>query len=277
MSKVFLQKGYPKKIIEEAIEKVTSMDRDSLLEPKPPKNDNEEIPLVLVTTYQPNFGGLQEICKKNWELLARSTSTRTLSDKRVIFGYRRPPNLRDLLVRAKLDTKPEKPRVKTKRSYPPCDRDDCRYCTRMDKSGKIYCDYTKREYVARMKVNCKCDNLIYCITCTRCLKQYVGQSQNTLSERFKGHFAAILYHPEKTEVSRHFNQPDHKGLDDVKIHIVDFIYLNGNTTEGLYIRNHIEMNWIHRLHSQFPMGMNAMEKPPKINPRYPKGWIKRRR
>ena len=64
-------------------------------------------------------------------------------------------------------------------------------------------------------------------------------------------------------MAKHFNEGDHKGLDDVKIHIVDFIHLAPRSAESKCLRDHIEMNWIHRLRTQLPMGMNTVDTPPR--------------
>ena len=88
-------------------------------------NRAEQIPTVLVFTYQPNFGGLQEICKNNWDLLKRSTATKELSEQKIIYGYRRPKNLKDILVRAKLPTTNNQNKEPKKGPQNVCIRKNC--------------------------------------------------------------------------------------------------------------------------------------------------------
>ena len=269
MAKIFREKGYPEALITEALEKASAKDRNQLLLPKIPILQDKEFPLVLVSSYQPNFGGLEKITKRNWDLLARSTATKPLNEKRVIYAYRRPKNLRDLLVTAKLNEK--KPTTKTNNGNK-CKTRDCRYCPRLDKSGTITSNYSKRQYVTKTNISCKSNNLVYCITCTKCNHQYVGQTKRRLMDRFQGHFWCIQSKSiDNNDVARHFNQPGHDGINNVKIHILDFIYLNPTVDikRSAYIRDHVEMNWIHRLHTQQPLGMNTMDAPPRINPRFP--------
>ena len=276
MSEKLIEKGYPKKNVTEAIKKARDLDRPDLLKIKLPDVNTKEIPTVLVTTYQPNFGGLQEICKANWDLLKRSTATKELSEQRVIYGYRRPKNLKDLLVRAKLPT--EKIQIEKPSTGPQnkCIRKNCRYCQKLDTSGKIISKTTGREYITKHNVSCKSNNLIYCITCKICNTQYVGQTKLRLMDRFQGHFWCIQTNTQKNDVAKHFNTPNHSGIEDVKIHILDFIHLGPYTDEGQYVRNHIEMNWVHRLRTQQPLGMNTLDTPPRYDPRLPKSWVHRR-
>ena len=272
MTNTFIAKGYPKKLVQEALIKAQEKNRETLLEPRLPPVGEKEFPLVSVSTYQPNFGGLEKIIKKNWDILSRSTATRNLNEKRVIFAYRRPKNLKDLLVRAKLNTEPNN-QGSDKCNQNRCNTKSCRYCPKLDKSGKIQSHFTKREYVTKKNVSCKSNNLIYCITCKKCNKQYVGQTKRRLMERFQGHFWCIKSKKtDNNDVAKHFNLPNHSGIDDVKIHILDFINIHPTTDEkeSAYIRDHIEMNWIHRLHTQHPLGMNTMDAPPRNNPRFPR-------
>ena len=69
---------------------------------------------------------------------------------------------------------------------------------------------------------------------------------------------SLLLH-QKTEVSRHFNREGNKGLDDVSIHVLEFIH-HGPQSEGA-VDTHIskEFDRIHRLRSQIPLGMNAID------------------
>ena len=90
----------------------------------------------------------------------------------------------------------------------------------------------------------------------KCGAQYVGETKRRLMDRFQEHFRAVTKNSPKNDVAYHFNQPDHNGLDDMNLHILDFIHLHPDSREGHRVRLNIEMNWIHRLHSQQPIGLN---------------------
>jgi hypothetical protein len=48
-----------------------------------------------------------EIVKENWDILGKSLTTQFLHKNRPFVGFRRPPNLKDLLVKAEVRTKEE--------------------------------------------------------------------------------------------------------------------------------------------------------------------------
>ena len=114
-------------------------------------------------------------------------------------------------------------------------------------------------YAAKHNVTCESSNLIYCITCTQCGIQYVGQTKNRLMDRFQAHFYSISAKKTNTEIGKHFNSVNHQGLQNVEIHIVDFIHAHPAGEKSRYLRNLIEFNWIQRMHSNAPTGLNVMD------------------
>jgi hypothetical protein len=102
----FLRRGYPCHIIEEAAIKARRLDRHSLLYPSASsKKRNDSI--VLTTTFHPHDNTVKNTVDKNWDLLGKSSQTSFLQKSKLVTGFRRPQNLRDMLVRAKLSPKPQ--------------------------------------------------------------------------------------------------------------------------------------------------------------------------
>ena len=127
------------------------------------------------------------------------------------------------------------------------------------KSGTVTSTYTRRNYSSKTRVDCKSGNLIYCITCKTCALQYVGQTKRRLMDRFQGHFYNITSKNTKDTIGQHFNQPDHHGLHDVEIHIVDFVHTHPLSPNACGVRRTIERNWQHRLRTNAPQGLNIQE------------------
>ena len=69
--------------------------------------------------------------------------------------------------------------------------------------------------------------------------------------RFQGHFSTIknMNPGHKTLIHDHFNQPDHRGVEDFTIYVLDFIHMASNTAETKKLRLKVEQYWIHRLKS----------------------------
>jgi hypothetical protein len=108
----FLRRGYPINLLEEAAIKARRLDRQKLLYPTP-KDKNTTKKNILVTTYHPTDRSLQDVVQKNWDLLGKSTATAFIHENRPMVGYRRPQNLKDLLVRADVRLKPDTSRNPT--------------------------------------------------------------------------------------------------------------------------------------------------------------------
>ena len=254
----FLRRGYPEDLIRTAFSKTLTKDRESLLKPK--RDPEEETKNILVSTYNPGFKGLSSIVHRNWDLLGKSCATRQIHQTPITTAYRRPKNLREFLVRARLplanrETKPNN----TETPCNPCNTRNCRYCPKLNKNGRIKSKASGRDYTSRHNVTCKSSNLIYCISCKQCGMQYVGQTKNRLMDRFQPHFYNIGHNRPNSELARHFNQTDHHGLDDVEIHIVDFIHAHPQGQKSKYLRDLIEFKWIQRLHTNAPLGLNLMD------------------
>ena len=98
--------------------------------------------------------------------------------------------------------------------------------------------------------------------CKSCGKQYVGQTGDSIHKRFSGHIGSIRRKELQEDVGRHFNQPGHRGLDDIEIKVLDFIFVVPKTEHGLILRLQIEFNWIHRLRTMLPFGINTKDKTP---------------
>ena len=69
------------------------------------------------------------------------------------------------------------------------------------------------------------------------------------------HFYSISAKKTNTEISKHFNSVNHQGLQNVEIHIVDFIHAHPAGEKSRFLRNLIEFNWIQRMHSNAPTGI----------------------
>ena len=202
------------------------MNREKLL--SPPESSAKTMNLdntFLVTTFNPDCTPLRDIVQQTWPVLGRTNTTEALFAKKPIFGYRRNKNLRDILVHAKIPSAPTSSDViKQRKTERQCIARSCRYCPKLDHSGSISCSRSGRIHPIKTNITCNSNNLIYCIRCKTCSTLYVGQTKNSIKERFKCHFYSISQ-PKKsdTTVGRHFSVPGHNGIDDIQILVLDFI------------------------------------------------------
>ena len=261
----FQRRGYPLSLVEEAYISVRRLDRNTILQPKDPTNTQESTnntDLYLISNYIPQSNPLKDIVSKNWPTLGRTNTTDNLFSHKVVYGHRRNKNLRDLLVHARTNKAPLKTRALPDDPPNPlnkCVTKKCNYCPILDRSGKITSQTTGRTYYARKHISCKSHNLIYCITCTVCKKQYVGQTKNRLMDRFVMHYGNIKRKNQKDPIGRHFSTAGHDGKINMTIHILEFIPAPSESIPGQSLRDSLERKWIHRLQSIAPQGINQAD------------------
>ena len=251
----FLRQGYPFRLLQTTLQRVSDIDRNTLLYSNTKTDEPKVHRFFAVTTFHPEGNLLKNMISKNWDLLQRSSTTREIHDHPIVYGYRRNKNLRDLLVSAKLPQ--EKEHDQHKSGTTPCSNIRCRYCPLINTSGTIRSSSTDKTFYTKKNVSCKSHNLIYCITCNKCKMQYVGQTKRRLMDRFQGH----LYNVKKgtEQIGRHFTKPPHEGAQDMTIHILSFIIQPSNGIAAKKARNKIELAWIHRLCTQAPFGLNILD------------------
>ena len=57
---------------------------------------------MFITTYSSANPNFKELFSKHWSYLGRSSATRELGRQDFMITYRKPPSLKDMLVRAKI-------------------------------------------------------------------------------------------------------------------------------------------------------------------------------
>ena len=87
----------------------------------------------------------------------------------------------------------------------------------------------------------------------------MGQTKRHLMDRMREHFLSITKQDTNYILGAHFSSNNHNGLTDVTIHEVDFIHLPADSPKAKVLRDRIELNWIHRLSTALPFGLNAMD------------------
>lgn len=193
---------------------------------------NKEI-IPLITRYSSMSRILNRKMKNNYETFIRDTGV--LKEHQVISAYRKNKNLGDHLVRAKLG-----PIHQVKRT------------TKMEAFSAL--TYVKNRtnriiYKINQKFTPQTQNCVYVIFCSRCGKQYVGETKNSIRTRMWQHRYMIK---------------NKKGMDTPLIkhfilHGVQALRVAGLESNPCWTdrerRSH-ERRWIHRLQTQEPMGLN---------------------
>lgn len=256
----FAQRGYPLQLLIDTFNKVLSLDRDTLLVkqtiPVPDTQTPVEKKMIFTTTFHPVVSPrIPPIIKENQPLLLAVKDTMPLATGQVIFGHRRNKNLRQHLVQSRFTST----RIAPRSDYS-CTTVNCRYCLKINLSGRIKSKVTGKSYTTIRNTDCRKNNLVYCLQCNGCGKQYVGQCKRPIFKRWTEHFAHIIHVHREIPIGFHFNQPDHKGIDDLEIFVLQYSFLHPDSAASLAQRKQMERTWIHKLGTVVPGGLNSMAK-----------------
>lgn len=137
----------------------------------------------------------------------------------------------------------DKPGTKT------CQNSRCTTCFHLNTNPTFKSTSTGTMYTVRHSFSCTSSKLIYLITCTKCRKQYVGMTMNTLNYRITRHRSSIFCKANRY-LCNHFNFPDHS-IKNLSVQPIDT--LTNPTTENL---QKLEKYWIHKLRTYRPKGLN---------------------
>ena len=152
-----------------------------------------------------------------------------------------------------------------------CDK-GCRFCIHFDINSVVKSHSTGREYNAIIPqgwdttISCNSSNIIYIITCSKCYLQYVGETVNSLSTRFYTHRSSFM-HPDQSQnckiLSEHFHSPLCRG-SGYTVQVLEVLAgtgrdMNGNMDPSVTkIRKGKEKNWMLKLRTVYPYGLNDM-------------------
>ena len=92
-------------------------------------------------------------------------------------AVRRTHNPNNSLVRVRLQNKEDAPLIDLCGG---CGRSSCQLCTLMENAVSVVSASIGREHLMRCceDANCKETMVVYCLTCSVCVLQYVGQTEN---------------------------------------------------------------------------------------------------
>ena len=210
----------------------------------------------------PNFKHLKYIILSNYQKISHlvrqplfvSYRHKTLGNSLV--RSRHDPTIEDKMLindscpftTAIIQTPPPKQLNLQTPSTKKCNARKCATCQHINESTSFKSTTTKRTYRIREYFTCSSKNIIYLITCSKCKKQYVGQTRKNLRERINHHRSTIMC--DKTRyLSIHFNFPDHN-ITNLKVQVID------TTTPDKLIT--LEKYWIETLQTVQPKGLNCI-------------------
>ena len=198
LKKHLLKRGYCEQQLNYDIHRALAISRENCLQSQPSQDKSARIPLVV--TYHPILPSFQSITKRHFPTLQTSERLRGTFLHPPLIAFRRPRNLRDLLVRTSLNaTQNETPGNR------PCGAAGCKTCPILMATDEFTSHKTGQKFKMKFAASCKSSNIIYLITCRRCGQQYVGKTGQPLHRRVNGHrFNIVHRRTEESPVAVHF-------------------------------------------------------------------------
>ena len=239
-----IAREYAEDVIDKQINKAKRQDKKSLLTYKP-KKKNTRVPLV--TTYNPAFNQIHNIVRKHMHLINDDDKLSQVFPSPPIAAFRRPRNIRDLLVNARVKPSPDD----TQKGCTKCTSKKCAVCPFIVESHKFTSSSTGESFPITSHAHCKSTWVIYLITCKKCNKQYVGKTTTSLYTRFTNTKSDIKNRKKNLPIVDHFNSKDHS-IADVSLMAIENI--NNKTDHNIEKR---ESYWIAKLRTLRPDGINA--------------------
>ena len=225
-----ISRGYAKKIIKNAFDKLKNVSREQALKKVIRKNDKNNV--IFSHTYDPRIVPISKSINKHFKFAQKDANFKNSFPKMPMVGYRRARNLGEHLIRAKLYPTPQNYELRNRNGFFVCDKrnNGCSLCNRSHNIVEHIASHSNKKYPVQSRIKCSDNYVIYSIQCKVCSKQYVGQTSNAISKRFNSHLYDVLNNLNKP-VARHFNSRNHSASDMIltpfeKLYIKDRTLLN---------------------------------------------------
>ena len=245
LKQMLIHRKYNKNIVEAAIAKAKSLERsEALKRVEKPKNER----VVMVVKHHPALPSFSAILRKHWTTMTKEKRLKEIFPQPPMVAYQQPPNLKSLLVRAKIAT------GKNQRIVPgmkKCGK-QCKVCSYV-KEGKDFCSKKNGEkHLLKGEYNCNTKGVVYLISCAKCETQYVGQTSRKFKDRIREHYLSII-NLKETAVAEHFVTAGHNA-SYLRAMVLEKIVPNCNNF--LLER---EDKWIKVLETKEPNGLNRID------------------
>ena len=257
------QRKYPVNFINKYTQMVNYSNRTTLLQPhtKPPITIFRPI---FRCPPPPQFKQLKQLILEDYYMVKKYMN-------KPIFITLKHRNLLNIFVKAKHSPTPSEtslilqkctsttnilptsPHPKSKPLITPtprkCGQKKCATCQHFNTKQYFRSTVTKRCFRVKGNYSCNSTNIIYLITCKKCMKQYVGLTTKTLRERINHHRSTII-RKMKRYISSHFSLLDHN-INDLTVQIIDSTHPNSLAQT--------EQFWINTLKTTQPLGLNCID------------------
>ena len=138
-----------------------------------------------------------------------------------MIAYKRPMNIRDRLIRAKVPPPTSNRPRRIKSGMFKCNK-PCSICPYVKQQKSIKASKTNVTVQLSRSHTCNDKNIVYIIECKKCKQEYIGETKNTLRERMLEHLGYVRREEIDKATGHHFNLPGHN-MSDMSISVLERI------------------------------------------------------
>lgn len=221
MREVLIKQRYPPAIVDDAIQRASELRREEVLEGRG-QSEKVDRRTSLVLTFTSSHPDVNKILNKHFNILEQSERLSKIFTTPPRVVYRRPKNIRNILVHSKTDNRP---RVGCR----PCGKTRCQVCNHIQTSSCAISTASSFKWTINGNFDCDASNVVYLLECGVCNMQYIGQTTTPLRIRFNNHRAHVRSQP-NLPFSKHINQKNHS-FDLVKLTVLQGGFSNTRERE----------------------------------------------
>ena len=302
-----IKRGYPRNLINKTLRRIKFSMRSKVMDPnyigksKAKRSQDNCEPINYKTRYGSQAGKAFRLINKHWNNLQKAN----IRNKKLAnfvnkfkprLTYKSNRNLARHLVRAKLkddssqltsspNSDPDTTQgqihianlagithnqdIGLKINTTKCKDKRCPLHGRLVCTNQIRSRISGRSYITRGKSTCDSTRVVYAIQCRKCKKQYVGQTCQTLRQRFTRHMRIFRQPTVASTLHEHFNRGECQGLDNISIQVLQTLPQSGDnqdiTDQQAETKlKELETLWINRLMCEYPQGLNYTQHDPRI-------------
>ena len=219
LSDSLLIRGYNKKVIKSAFDRVNLINRDEALKKVTKTQNSNRVSCAI--TFDPRLPDPAKIMKRHYNLAVKNPSFKSTFSDIPRICYKRSKNLGEMLIRSKLYTvETDAHNLRPKLGFIKCSYNThgCCLCKYNNNATTHTSLNTGKVHQVKKLIKCSDTFIIYTIQCKRCPTiEYVGKTTQPIAKRFYQHYSGIIKKETIDPVPEHFNTRGHSVSDIIMI------------------------------------------------------------
>ena len=180
-----------------------------------------------MVTYNPALPSVSHILQKHWRVMATDPYLKQVFPLPPMVAFRRPQNLKEKLVRAKVPPPPPKREKREVVGMKRCNEQKCETCPFVKVGKEVKSTFCSTSAKLNASICCTSENLVYALFCNKenCRQLYIGKTERKLKDRFSEHKTSVRTEA-KNAIGQHFSSPGHS-IFNLEITAIEKVFQKG--------------------------------------------------